>query len=206
MTTGVQFDLREFRDAMRFYAKATKKDEASVLNRTARNFTIKAMMYTPVAEPGKIEGQLKSLDHPTFLRLVFARLNKKTVKGKNVLVRPKAGRGRDSRETMAVAMRKFLAHRKNTSKYIKRGWNKVAKEFGAAYDKLKGGYKGSKKSYGKKATETKLEAVFENASKGSGDVASEAVERALAATISDMRDYAYRTMQGTADKFSGKKR
>ncbi len=205
MKTGIEFDTKSLRDVMQLYAKATKKDEATVINRTAKNFSIKAMMYTPKAEPGKIAGELKALDRDIFLALVFKRMRGTSKKGKALLVRPKGGRGKSSRDTMAIAMQKFIKHRMNTSKFMKRGWNKVAQQFGAAFVKVRGAYAGSKKSYGKKATEQKLEAVFENAAEGSGEVTKEAVDRALQAVVSDMRDYAYRVMQGTANKFSAKK-
>lgn len=205
MKTGIQFDTRELRQVMELYAKATKKDEADIINRTARNFAIKALMYTPSAEPGKIAGQLKSLDSNTFIALVFKILRGKSRRGTALLVRPKGGRGKSSTDTMAIAMQKFIRHRMNTGKYIKRGWNKVAQEFGAGFAKIRGSYPGSKKSYGKKATERKSEAVFENAAEGSFGVADDAVQRALDAVASDMRDYAYRVMQGTAKKFSARR-
>jgi hypothetical protein len=201
---------------MRLYARATKKDEVSVVNRTARNFAIKAMMFTKVAEPAAIESDLKSLERKTFVKLVFARLKKKDTKGRAMLKLSTSG-NRDSngkyikgsvssREAMALTMVRFIKHRKSTSGYIKRGWHKVAKAFGASYESMRGTYSAVKKSSGKKATEAKLEAVFENAAKGAGDAGIKAVQQALDATVSDMRDYALRLMQETAKKYSAKRK
>jgi hypothetical protein len=207
---GMQIDTSELRDAMRLYARATKKDEVSVVNRTARNFAIKVIPRTPKAAPEKIEGELKALPRETFLGLVFSKMRRSTKQGRSLKGVFTAHTRQGSRQAMALAMTKFIQQRKATGGYIRRGWYNIARAFGAAYavsmDRVKGG-KAVRKSYAKKASQSQslIAAEFENVAKGAGLVGWQATEQALAATISDMTDYAYREMQRTADKFSARK-
>ena len=207
---GMQIDDRELRDAIKLYMKATKKDEATVINRTARNFAIKVIMRTPKAAPEKIEGELKSLPRDTFLGLVFSEMRKTTKHGRMLNRIFKANTPQGSRQAMALAMRKFIEQRKASGGYIRRGWYNIARVFGggsAVSADRRGGGRPVRKSWAKKATEsmTVVAAEFENMSKASADVAWNATQDALRATISDMTDYAYRVMDGTAKKYSGKK-
>jgi hypothetical protein len=205
----MDIDTRGLKEAMLLYAKATKKDEVAIINRTARNFAIKVIQRTPKADPSKIEGELKGLPRDTFLGLVFSKMRKSTKQGRGLLRLFKANTAGSSREAMALAMRKFIEQRKATGGYIRRGWYNIARKFGAGSavsgDKRGGKGRPVKKSTATKATEQKLEAVFENMASGSATVAYQATQQALQATISDMTDYAYRVMQGTAKKFSAKK-
>jgi hypothetical protein len=209
MKAGIQFDTRALRDVMLLYAKATKKDEVAIVNRTARNFAIKVIMRTPKASPEKIEGELKGLPRDTFLGLVFSKMRKSTKQGRGLLRMFKANTGQGSRQAMALAMRKFIEQRKASGGYIRRGWYKIARTFGggrAVSADLKGGKgRAVKKSTAQKATEQSPAAVFENMSAASATVAWQATQEALDATVSDMRDYAYRVMQGTAKKYSAKR-
>jgi hypothetical protein len=205
----MEMDMRELREAMLLYAKATKKDEVAIINRTARNFAIKVIQRTPKADPSKIEGDLKGLPRETFLGLVFSKMRKSTKQGRGLVRLFKANTANGSRQAMALAMRKFIEQRKATSGYIRRGWYNIARTFGAGFaiasDKKGGKGKAVKKSFAKKATEQTLAAVFENMAGGSESVAWQATQQALEATISDMTDYAYRVMQGTAKKHSAKR-
>lgn len=205
----MDIDTSGLREAMLLYAKATKKDEVAIINRTARNFAIKVLQRTPKADPSKIEAELKGLPRDTFLGLVFSKMRKTTKQGKGLLRLFKANTAGGSRQAMALTMRKFIEQRKATGGYIRRGWYNIARKFGAAYavskDKKGGKGKAVKKSTAIKATEQQLAAFFENMAAGSGVVAYQATQQALEATISDMTDYAYRVMQGTAKKFSAKK-
>ena len=206
----MEMDTAGLRDAMLLYGRATKKDEADIVNRTARNFAIKVLPRTPKADPSKIESELKSLPRETFLGLVFSKMRKSTKQGKGLLRLFKSNTPQGSRQAMALAMRKFIEQRKATGGYIRRGWYNIARAFGAAYaaskDKVKGG-RPVKKSYGKKANgaQALIAAEFENMATGAGLVGWQATQQALNATISDMTDYAHRVMQGTANKFSAKK-
>lgn len=208
---GMKIDDSELRDALRLYMRATRKDEVSVINRTARNFAIKVIMRTPKAAPEKIEGELKGLPRETFLGLVFSKMRKSTKQGKMLNRIFKANTPQGSQQAMALAMRKFIEQRKASGGYIRRGWYNIARAFGggsAVSADRRGGGRPVRKSYGKKATEsmTIVAAEFENMAQGSADVAYNATQDALRATISDMTDYAYRVMQGTANKFSAKRK
>jgi hypothetical protein len=205
----MDIDTRDLRAAMLLYAKATKKDEVAIINRTARNFAIKVIQRTPKADPSKIEGELKGLPRDTFLGLVFSKMRKSTKQGRGLLRLFKANTSGGSREAMALAMRKYIEQRKATGGYIRRGWYNIARKFGGgsavSADKRGGKGRPVKKSTATKATEQQLAAVFENMASGSATVAYQATQQALQATISDMTDYAYRVMQGTAKKFSAKR-
>lgn len=205
----MDIDMRDLRAAMLLYAKATKKDEVDIINRTARNFAIKVIQRTPKADPSKIEADLKGLPRDTFLGLVFSKMRKTTKQGRGLMRLFKANTAGGSRQAMALAMRKFIEQRKATGGYIRRGWYNIARTFGGniavTADKKGGKGRPVKKSSAKKATEQTLAAVFENMANGSATVAYDATQKALDATVSDMTDYAYRVMQGTAKKFSAKR-
>jgi hypothetical protein len=196
------------RDVMRLYEKATKKDGVAIVNRTARNFAIRVISSTPKAEPGKIEGGLKALPERTFRGILFKRMYSQSRQGAMLMAIFQGNLDQGSRQALAMAAAKFIAQRRSTAGYIRRGWYKIARAFGgssaAAADRGKTGGKAVENSTAKKATANSVAAVFENMASGSESVASKAAQAALDATASDMRDYAYRVMQGTAKKFSAK--
>lgn len=203
-------DTSELREAMRLYARATKKDEVAIVNRTARNFAIKVIQRTPKAESDKIESELKSLPERTFKGVLFKQMFNRSRQGSKLMGLFQGNLDKGSREALALVAAKFIAQRRASSGYIRRGWYKIARTFGASSavssDRKKGGKKEVSASTAKKANEQTLAAVFENMASGSAGVASKATQAALNATVSDMVDFAYRKMSGTAKKFSGRTR
>jgi hypothetical protein len=207
---GMQIDGNELRDAMRLYARATKKDEVAIINRTARNFAIKVLPKTPKATSDKIEGDLKALPERTFRGVLFKRMYAHSRQGAKVMAIFQGNLDQGSRQALAMAAAKFIAQRRSSAGYIRAGWHNIARAFGAfsavAADRRKKG-RAVQDSKATKATDSTsiIAAEFENMAKGSGDVALGATQQALQAVISDMRDYAYRVMQGTANQFSARK-
>jgi hypothetical protein len=54
MTVSIRLDTAEFKPAMREYLQATKKDSAHVINRQMLNFSIKGRQLTKIAERSQI--------------------------------------------------------------------------------------------------------------------------------------------------------
>lgn len=208
---GMKIDDRELREAMLLYAKATKKDETYIVNRTARNFAIKVIVRTPKAAPEKIEGELKALPERTFLGVMFKRMYSGSKQGAKVMSIFKGNLDKGSRQALAMAAVKFIAQRRATAGYIRRGWYKIANVFGAGSavhaDRGRSGGRAVKQSTAKKANDTMslVAAEFENMAEGSSEVAWQATQDALNAAAADMTAYAYSVMDGTAKKYSAKK-
>jgi hypothetical protein len=182
----------------------------AVVNRIARNFAIKVIMRTPKAAPEKIEGNLKALPERTFRGVLFKRMYSQSKQGAKVMAIFQGNLDQGSRQALAMAAAKFIAQRRSTAGYIRRGWYNIARTFGAFSAVAADRSKGARAVQDSKATKAKdstsiIAAEFENMAKGSGDVALGATQQALQAVISDMRDYAYRVMQGTANQFSARK-
>jgi hypothetical protein len=187
---SLTLDTRAFRAALHEYERATKKDEAEILNHAARNVAFRAAQRTPKADRSKIVAGLHK-DPRLRFALTSLQLRKK-------------GRGILKRGAFARAVRGFVGKRAASSGYIRVGWAPAIEQLGGSFRGRKPRSKSpAAHGYGKPATPSRLFAVLANMAVGSGAVGLPALQGALNFVAADMGNYARRKMQKTANKYRG---
>jgi hypothetical protein len=187
------FDLREFRDAIRQVAAASKKDEAAILNRGGLTAIIGgkgvkgAIQRTPRADRGKINSL-------TPAQLAGA------VKRKN-------GGKKMTRTEWNSAIKAEKARRRRSIAYTAGpGWHNAAVAFGGKGVRRQPGFPESEaaKGNGSKATAESLIAELENTAPAASAIGKKALQDALNDTAKDMKDYAARKLQQTFNKHNAR--
>lgn len=181
---------KTFSRAMRGYAAATKKDEIEILNNEGLNVARETLRRIPKAESANIKAQLGTPKKPSRLAI---RLAVKSL-----------GPGKSKRAYMDKAA-KIVTARLRSIAYIKAGQIPIIKAFGGK-GKDPSAKSWAAKSTGKKArrTEALPTAILTNRSTGAGKVGASAAEEALKVRAARLNQSAWRRLQSTARKFSGK--
>jgi len=163
---------RDFSKAMRQYAELSKKEVSEALNKKAKDVAIRAIKYTPKADKGQIEQQLRTNG-------LAYKLIKKT--------------GLSKKQIQQKAERLIRA-RKRSVGYIKAGWYKAAQVFGGRGGRTKSGGL-AEQGTAKKATPSKTEAVMNNYTKGATKVSGQALARSMDEVRKDMMVYIGRKLK-----------
>lgn len=189
MKTALKFDMGEFRQALREYQEATKKDWVDILTRAGRNVAFKAITYTKGASLAKIR-RWQPDRRGERGRMLYALLTKK---GKSV-----KGAG------IRAAAQKELNRRIASRKYIAAGWVEAAKDMGGKPRLRVSARSKAAKGYGVKATRLRLEAFLFNFVPGAEKMGKEGLDKAMAWVAVDMKRYAEKKMRQTARRYSGR--
>lgn len=189
MKLKMPIDTREFTAAMREYGRATKKDEAEILNRAGRNVAFRAAQFTPQANPAKIKGDL-------------ARDNLAV----KILAKRGAFRGVPNSKR-AELVRKLEAARIRSIRYVRQGWANAILAFGGRPGRLGNVNSRSEaaKGYGLKASAQRLVAELANNSRGADKVGLEPLQKAIDFVAKDMLAFAQKKLAQTAAKFSARR-
>ena len=188
--SGFHFDTREFTAALRQYEIATRKDEATIVNRAARNVVLRAMSFTPKATGAKIRSELRSKGDMV-ARIINARARAK-------------GRKPPSRAEMPAAIERFITKRARSAGYIRAGWIKAAQAFGAAAGGRVSEKGNAARGYGRRATASRAFAEIVNTANESLRFGADALQRAINFVAKDMKSFAERKMSQTANRYSVK--
>lgn len=177
--------------ALQDYAKATKKDEAEILNRAGRNVAIKAIQRTKKASKERIKQDM--LKDKRAIRQAVVALQ---AKGKKV-----------TRKSVGTMARKITASRVRASGYTAGpGWSNAAKAFGGRGVKTDKRFPRSlaKHGSGKKATPRKLLAMLTNTAPAASKEGFVGLQRAINETAIDMKSHAAKKMKQTAARHSAR--
>ena len=184
MNGGVKLDMRAFNAGMRRKLAVTKRAVPVVVNQASKNVCLRAIAFTPKADPKQIEAQL------TQNGFVFRLLQSKSFQAR--LPRKLQGftRGTHSRAQINEAARQLVALRRRSVAYIKAGWIRAAQAFGGATSQQVSNRSLAGKGYGKRATESHPQAEGVNFARGASTVGAEALQQAVNFVGKDMADYA----------------
>jgi hypothetical protein len=180
-------DTKQFVRAMQEYSRATKKDEAEILNRAGRNIAFRAAQFTPITQPARIRAEMRNNN-------LAAKILAKRGKFKGVKIS----------ERKAIVDRMVKA-RERSARYIRVGWAAAIAAFGGKATRFKVNPKSeAAKGYGFKAMASRLVATLGNNSKGADKAGSNALQEAVDFVAKDMLGFAQRTLAKTAKQYSGK--
>jgi len=128
-SAGFEVDVKDFQQAMAFYAAATGKDKASVANRGAKNLAFRAAQFTKKANASEIRS-LKSkawwwqyvskVIRDSGVKWTAGRKKKRTVEIK----------GRYTKAQLAAASRRLLTARTRSAGFMRLGFIRAGKKFG----------------------------------------------------------------------------
>jgi len=182
-------DTRDFERALLNYASATDKDMAEVLNRAGRNIAYRAAQFTKPAQPGQIRSDILAQEG-LLEALTSLRLKKKGV-----------ARGAD----FAAEMKKTLAIRIGSARYLRAAWAEAIAKFGGAFKgkKMRGASALVKKANAVSLL-TEITALVNQPTNAKADSAESkmmpALQEAVDFVAADMLDYAAKKMQANAKK------
>lgn len=204
MSITCKLNYTEFSRGLQAKLRASKKDEADITNRAARDVCLKSIKYTPRAQAKGLGQEL--LQDGYLMRLVYAvyhpvggqKKQKHLVPGLATSpAKPGATRIPGyTRTQMRELANRLLAHKRRSRGYIAAGWIKAAQAFGAALNRKVSNAGEAGKGYGKKATPSRLEALGANLATGAILVGPPALQQALDEVGLDMSAYAERKMAG----------
>ena len=218
----MKIDAREMQQALRLYAKATRKDEAEIVNRAAK-FVMVAKGYgvirnTKRADLGEIDAAMDQEWHGAKLKYLLAA--KKLKSGKSsALVFTKTGKrskakkhNRTWEERVGDEAEKIHKKRRSASAFLQSGWKAAAKAGGWQTAGALKKFSGTKLGAGTRAVARGSRPVFADFSNlvgyaGAPGLGSLGVlQNAIRMQARSMVTHAQKTMAKTARKYSGKKR
>lgn len=219
MGIELKLDTSELRQAMQFYSRATKKDEADILNRAAWSVLVDSkagvIKTTPKADGKQIEADLMKDD-------LSIKIAAKRMAGKFERKRLKSGKvstakGNNWQSAVGKAARSIISRRKSATSYLKSGWVKAAdtlkrKAPNASEVMAKGSAKvtnrfaAANNGEASAANDRKLVAEIVNKSEGILDAkgTQPALQRAINWVARDMLKYANEKLEKTAKQYSGR--
>ena len=181
-------DTRDFERALLNYASATDKDMADVLNRAGRNIAFRAAQFTTPAQPARIRADI--LAHEGLLEaLTSRRLKKKGVRAEN----------------FKTEMKKTLAIRMSSARYLRAAWAEAIAKFGGAFKgkKMRGASALVKKANAVSLL-AEITALVNEPTSAKADSAEAKMMPALQEAVdfvgADMLEYAAKKMQDNAKK------
>lgn len=184
----VSVNLTNFTAAIREVQAVTKKTEAEIVTRAARNVAYRAAQYTPRSSAGRIRSRLRSGN-------LLARLASSELKRE---------KGRYTQAELASRMRKIEKRRTSNVVAMRAGWAKAITDLGGSFRgaRAKPSHSAAR-GFGKAATVGNLVSTIRNSvvtqsvrgvATGAGDIPfmSEALAQAVDFVTADMREYAKR--------------
>lgn len=195
MSISFKMETRELQQAMRFYAFATKKDEADVVNHAALNVLI--------SKTGTVKNTKKAIPDEITASLRNDRIALKMASAK--LAGSGSGKKGAWQKKVGAAARRTINRRRSATAYGVSGWVNATKD-------LNPKARGPKKTFRKKtgrgrsATQRSAIAIVENFATNIDKVpGAEAVfRRAITGTARDMVQYATNKLRKTARMYSAK--
>lgn len=184
MNGGIKFDLSGFQAGLRRKLAATKRAVPEVLNQAAKNICLRAIAFTPKADPTAIERELTSGG------MAFRLLQSRSFQGRLPKSLRGFTRGTHSRKQLNDAVRKLVVLRRRSAGYIKAGWIKAAQEFGGAARGRVSEKSLAGRGYGVRATQSSAKAIGANLARGASTIGADALQKALDYVGQDMTAYA----------------
>ena len=173
MSGDITFDLSTFRAGLRHKLSLTKKAEADVLNQAAGSICANAIRLTKGTKKNQVIGDLTSNG------LVFKLLQSTRFQARMPKRFQGYTRGTHTRAQINQAAREFVKQRAATVKYIAAGWFKALMVFRPSVRRKVSAKGLAGKGRATKARPDILAAVFENFSRGAGEVGADALQQAL---------------------------
>lgn len=227
MGIELQLDTRELRSAMQLYARATKKDEADILNRAAFNIIYGSfgkgesrknygVFYNcPITTRDVIEKDLFWSENGGGTPMVI-KLAAKQLKGTQANLGADARKKRGGvkaayrwQKRVGKQAKAILSSRKRGIGFMKFAWVQAARAAGLSGAKGSPGSTTASKGFGFKAAANRL--VAEIGQVISAKDASEkkrlgmpSLQKAVNGTARDMADYANKQLEKTARQYSAK--
>lgn len=182
MTPKIDFSgaERSFSKAMSSYTKLSSKTSEEAVNKAAKDVLVGN-------RAGGVTGVI-ALTPKADVKAVKARLNGPGRDGKGKLVYRLIDKRGKSRQEIKELARKFIARTASSVGYIKAGWYRAAQAFGGRGGRVSPkGFAAEGK--GKRATESKPEATFENHSTGAVKISGPALSAAMESKRADLLRY-----------------
>jgi hypothetical protein len=186
---SIKVNPRQMRNALRDYAKVSKRKTIPDILNTKAPFVIKnAMRATPKVMRATITAELgtPSAPSPLAVRIVLARARRKGVKM--------------TRQILTATVKAMIRARLGAVRYVSLGWLKALNEFESVTKKLKPSSIAWRDGKGKKATRFKHEARFLNAAPGAFRGRS-ALRNAMTKERRSMERYTARKMDRLAQRY-----
>lgn len=209
--TELEVDSTALLEAMNLYQKVTKKDEADVVNRAARNAVLGGGNIAGDKSLGKLKGAIQLTEKMKSPKLTpFNPTKKRGRKDSNDLMyallasgKPKNNKFSKTVKGQGIAAKaeKLFNARKSAAGYAKAVWIGVGKKLGA---KLKSKFELGGRAT--KATPVTLTARFTTADIDDGlvrEVMEDALQKGMNNAAQDMRIFALNKMEERAREFSG---
>jgi hypothetical protein len=193
MGPTLKIDTSRFRFALRAYKAATQKDEAEILNRSARNVAFRAASFTPKGSAARIRRSLMADPH---LRFALTSMALK-----------KRGIGFLKSPGFAKEVSRLVSRRASSAGYLRAGWANAIQQLGGSFRGAKfkgaGGF-ANKASVGKLIAEIVNTTTHATAASVNGAelIGAKALQAALAYVAEDMIAYSRKIMGATAKKFN----
>lgn len=194
--------LAQFKRALELYRKATKKDEAAIINRAGHNVILRAIQFTPKAKISR--KPFNESWNPEAER--GKRGNRKAIRYWRGAWKRQGKRGTPTREDL----KRMWSNTRERIGYLKAGWFNAAHDFaraaGRTPPKSRPFSRGdANKGFARPARPTfKVEAVAENFADAADRFGKAPLERAMRYVAIDMINYAQRKLGLTAKKYSAK--
>jgi hypothetical protein len=181
-------DTRDFERALLNYEAATGKDLPEVLNRAGKNIAYRAAQFTTPAQPAKIRADILAQEG-LLEALTSRRLKKKGIRAEN----------------FKAEMKKTLAIRMGSARYLRAAWAEVIAKFGGAFKgkKMRGASALVKKANAVSLL-TEITALVNEPTSAKAESAEAkmmpALQEAVNFVAADMLEYAAKKMQDNAKK------
>lgn len=194
--------LAQFKRAIDLYRRATKKDEAAILNRAGHNVILRAIQFTPKANKGR--KPLNKAWDPEAER--GKRGNRKAIRYWRGAWKRQGKRGTPTREDL----HKMWSNTRARIGYLKAGWLNAARDFARAAGRNppKGrpfSRGDANKGYARPARASlRVEALATNFADAADRFGKAPLERAMRYVAIDIINYAQRKLGLTAKKYSAK--
>ena len=197
MEVSITVDTREFNSALKEYIPYSKRSLAEIVNKRAVNIAFKSVRFTPSARKPRINRDLKQ---------------KSQIAPKAPLGAILAQKGRSPGfygDDMKAAVEDLKLKRHRSVGFIKSGWLGAVKDL-APHAKMfrrppRVNVKGKSKGYGRPARAgINPTAEIVNQVQGAVKVGAPALNRALNADATDMRQYVAKKMQQDANRYNAR--
>ena len=184
MNNTVSYDTSEFNRALKLYLFYNNRDNAELINKTAKDYALLAAKYTPRADGGQITQQSYLFWWPKYI-------------AKRMFKPYKMHQAKSFSRTE-------IAMRRKACGYLKSGWFQVASTFSSVMTKGKH-FKGSTGT-GTKATPKQLMAYkYEGDARGAERILNRASRLAFEQKTRDLMIYVNRKMDERAKEISAKR-
>lgn len=189
------FDHAVFAEALRAYKVTSGNTFANTLNHAMKNVAYRAAQFTEFTVAAKIRAELQN--NPRLVRALVIKLMRQK------------GMKKISKAKLELLMKHFINRRASSARYLRSAFARAAIDLGGEWRGRK--FERGADGYGNEATPRRLEAdvvaILEQPNSAHADSAEklllEAVEKAFAFVVDDLKVYAERKMREDAKAHSG---